>query len=130
MIPPAEKLPEKMKVSLKPVPNWGQELVKKQVDEQLSDVFSQVNEIQSLLGEKQGDKALSKLEMLEKKYPGLISLKYLKIKSLLVLNRRRDARRELASSEEDFRENETGRKLIKFFEKTNKDLGENNDTNP
>lgn len=120
LVPPSDRLPESLKVSLKPVSSWGQELVKKQMDEKLTEIFQQVNEIQSLLGQKQGEKALSQLEKLERQYPGLLSVKYLKIHSLLVLNRKREARRELASAEEDFRQNETGRKLIKFFEKNHK----------
>jgi predicted Zn-dependent protease len=115
MLPPSTDLPNQVKVSLKPLDGWGEEVVGKQVDRRVAEVFFQLNEIQSLLAREDATEALARVRFLEQRYPQLVSLKYLKITALLAVNRRDEAKQVLATFRKEFSESEAGNKLLELM---------------
>lgn len=117
LVPPASNLPDQVKVSLKPVEGWGEEVVSKRVDKQVAEVFFQINEIQSLIAKKDGSTALAKIRFLEERSPHLFSLKYLKITALLALNRKDEARQVFLDFKKDLVGSEAGARLLELMNK-------------
>lgn len=117
LVPPASNLPDQVKVSLKPLEGWGEEVVSKQVDKQVAEVFFQMNEIQSLIAKKDGSEALAKIRFLEQRHPHFFSLKYLKITALLALNRGDEAKQVFADFKKDLVGSEAGMRLLELMKK-------------
>jgi hypothetical protein len=115
LVPPARSLPNEMKISLKPLTGWGNELVSQQVDGQLSELFTAINEVQALISRSEASKAMTRINLLEKKYPRLASLRFLKVSSLLLLKRQGEAKLALEAAVKDFPESEAGKRLNRLF---------------
>ncbi|MFM8270043.1 MAG: tetratricopeptide repeat protein [Pseudomonadota bacterium] len=119
LIPPAQSGSSSFTVNLKPAEGWGQDLVSKQLDEELNKALISVNEVQRLLQKNKVEGALSMVEMLEKKYPKLLGLRILKARSYTMLNKKNEAKQVLQSIVKDFPESRTTRKFLEVFLKGN-----------
>lgn len=117
LIPPAHFLPTELKVSLKPLGGWINQIVAEQVDKKLSELFLAINEVQGLISRNEGAKAITQINLLEKKYPGLASLRFFKVSALLVQKKTSEAKLVLEAAAKEFPESEAGKRLQELFQK-------------
>lgn len=115
ILPPNDLLLSEMSVNLKPVSKWGNELVQNQTDALLSQLLEEAIEVQLLLSKKEGKKALTKVEELEKRYPKVGTLRFLKVSCLLLLGNRKEAEENLEAALKEFPESKVGKEFHKVF---------------
>lgn len=115
LIPPTQGNSSQFSVNLRPTDGWGQDLVSKQLDDELNKVLISFNQVQALLKRNQGEQAISMVEMLEKKYPKLLGLRLLKARSYVAMKKTDEAKKVLQAVVKDFPENRTTRKFLEVF---------------
>jgi pectate lyase len=81
------------------------------VNDELSRILFQINEVQNLLMEKKGNLAIQKIEQLQGKYKELEYLSFLKVSAYIVKGEREKAKQLLELSLQKYPDNKEGRDL-------------------
>lgn len=89
-------------VNLKPSQEWGGKDYQKAMNVTLNQIMSELTEIQLLLSRSQAKEALERVETLQKKYPDMTHLGFIKASCLMLLGETEQAKAVLEISLRDF----------------------------
>lgn len=111
LIPPVVEPTSKVKVTLRPVDHWGDDLLQYKTEIMLNELFLGLGEVQKHFGEKKFDSALAKSTEMQSKFPRVGYLKFLKARCLMLTGNYDQAKKLLEVAVAQFPENLEGKEL-------------------
>lgn len=100
-------------VALRPIDDWGGSRLDEKSNGQLDELVSAINEVQRLLSERRATEALQAVEGLQRKYPKVSYVNFIKASCLVVLNQKDRALEALGLALADFPTNPGGRLMYR-----------------
>lgn len=114
LLHPHTARPQETRVSLKKIEDWDGEYLQNRSNRLVNSVVVEMSEVYSLLNAKRVTEALARVEELQKKYPKLSSLHFIRTSCLILLGKKSEARVALSEGLKDFPESQVGQRLYEI----------------
>lgn len=113
LVLPAGDTPAAVKVSLKPISQWGGEHAERYLNRMLSRLLTRITEVQRMLAQGKGESALAEVRTMRSEFPKVSYLSLLEVSCLVVLGRTTEAKALLAAALEEFPEEPEAQQLFR-----------------
>lgn len=115
LIVPVNGAPSELTPKLIPTEDWAGEAFGKALRSQLSQIVTETNRIQILISRREGQQALERVEALQRQYPQIPYLQFLRASSLYVIGETEKAKVALEAGLKDLPDDANASKFYEFL---------------